>query len=196
MSIFHAACNVISRAACISAAESAIQFWTVCLSLQQPASHLAVERAFAEHVEGPSRDAEPAHAVMDPAGDEPVLGDQEALALLAEEGLRRKANVLVQDLRVPAKHPEVGVRVLHVGHVADDVHAGGRDRDKEHRGSLVGRRGRVGDGHDDEQVGDRAVRGEPLVPAEDVSAVRLANRARAELRRVGTRGIGLRHRER
>jgi hypothetical protein len=26
------ACSVISRAACISAAESAIQFWTVCLS--------------------------------------------------------------------------------------------------------------------------------------------------------------------
>ena len=33
VSIFHAACSVISRAACICAAESAIQFWTVCFSL-------------------------------------------------------------------------------------------------------------------------------------------------------------------
>ena len=32
VSIFHAACSVISRAACICAAESAIQFWTVCFS--------------------------------------------------------------------------------------------------------------------------------------------------------------------
>jgi hypothetical protein len=32
VSITHAACSVMSRAACICAAESAIQFCTVCLS--------------------------------------------------------------------------------------------------------------------------------------------------------------------
>ena len=36
VSIFHAACSAISRAACISAAESAIQFCTVCFSASRP----------------------------------------------------------------------------------------------------------------------------------------------------------------
>ena len=51
------------------------------------------------------------------------------------------------------------------------------DRHDEHRGALVRRRVRVGDGHDDEEVCDRAVRGEPLVPGEDVAAVGRGRRA-------------------
>ena len=55
------------------------------LVLQQPSPHGSVERPLAHHVEGTPRHPEPPHAVMDPAGDEPVLRDQEALALLAEQ---------------------------------------------------------------------------------------------------------------
>ena len=53
---------------------------------QQPRDR-PVERALAQHVERSPRHAEPAHAVVDPARDEPLLGDQEALALLAEQGV-------------------------------------------------------------------------------------------------------------
>ena len=59
--------------------------------------------------------------------------------------------------------------MLHRRHVADDRHPRRVDRHDEHRRAPVRRRVRVGDGHDDEEVGDRAVRGEPLVPVEHVA---------------------------
>ena len=46
---------------------------------QHAAVGLAVERAFAEHVKGPPRHPEPAHAVMDPARIEPLLSYQGSL---------------------------------------------------------------------------------------------------------------------
>ena len=57
------------------------------------------------------------------------------------------------------------------------------DRDDEHRGALVRRRLRIGDGHDDEEVRDRPVRGEPLVPIEHV-IVPIAHGAGRQLRRI------------
>ena len=53
----------------------------------------------------------------------------------------------------------------------------------------------IGDRHHDEEVGDRAVRGEPLVPVEDV-AVAVPNGARPELGRIRAGRVGLGHRER
>ena len=128
-------------------------------------------------------------------GDEPLLRDHEALAFLAEQRLGAESHVLVEDLGVAAEHPEVLVRVLHVGHVAHDVHARRVGRDDEHRRALVRRRVGVGHGHHDQEVGDRAVRREPLVPVED-PAVAVAHGARPQLRRVGAGCLGLGHRER
>jgi hypothetical protein len=48
-----------------------------------------------EHVEGALGDAEPAHAVVDAARAEPLLGDQEARAARAEQRVGRHAHVLV-----------------------------------------------------------------------------------------------------
>ena len=91
---------------------------------EQAAAHGAVQRALAEHVEGAPREPEPAHAVVDAAGNEPVLRDHEALALLAEQRVVPEPHVLVEDLGVPAEAPEAPVRVLHRRDVAHDVHAG------------------------------------------------------------------------
>ena len=84
--------------------------------------------------------------------------------------------------------------VLHRRHVAHDRHARGVDRHDEHRGALVGAGVGLGDGHDDEEVGDRGVRGEPLVAVED-PPVAVALCMRAQLGRVRARALGLGHRE-
>ena len=68
---------------------------------------VAVGRALAEHVERAPRRAEPAHAVVDAARAEPLLGDQEALALAAEQVLGRDADVVVDDLGVAAELAEL-----------------------------------------------------------------------------------------
>src|SRR3954454_11002775 len=65
---------------------------------ERAAARLAVERALAEHVERPLREPEPAHAVVDAPGPEPLLGDQEAGTIVAQEVLGRNADVLVEDL--------------------------------------------------------------------------------------------------
>ena len=56
----------------------------------------------AHQVEGALRLAEPAHRVEDPAGAEPLLGDHEALAALAEQVLGRHPDVVVVHLVVAA----------------------------------------------------------------------------------------------
>ena len=100
---------------------------------------LAVGRALAHHVEGAPRDAEPAHAVVDAPGAEPLLGEHEAVADAAEQRVGRDADVLVEDLRVPAVGAELLPRVLHRRHVADDLDAGRVARDDEHRRALGAR---------------------------------------------------------
>ena len=100
---------------------------------------------------------------MDPPRAEPLLRDREARAAGAEQAVAGHAHALVDDLGVPADAPEVLGRMLHRRDVAHDPHArrvGGHD---EHRGATVRSRLRVGDRHHDQEVGDRAVRGEPLV---------------------------------
>ena len=80
VSIFHAACSVISRAACICAAESAIQFWTVCLS---PSTEPCATRYVARSQSmSNARRATPSQRMqwwMRP-GHEALLGEQEARA--------------------------------------------------------------------------------------------------------------------
>ena len=56
---------------------------------QHRAVRVAVGGALAHHVEGAPRHPEPAHAVVDAPRDEPVLGEDEALALAAEQRLAR-----------------------------------------------------------------------------------------------------------
>ncbi len=90
---------------------------------------------------------------------------------------------------------EVLDRVLHRRDVADDVHARRVDVHQEHRGALVRARVGVGDRHHDQEVRDRAVRGEPLVPVDD-PFVTLAHGRGGQQRRVGAGGLGLGHRER
>jgi hypothetical protein len=131
---------------------------------------------------------------MDAPGAEAVLGDEEAGAGLPQQGLGAEVDVLVEDLGVVAELAEGLGGVLHRRHVADDRHARGVDRHDEHRGALVGPGVGLGDRHDDEEIGDRGVRGEPLVAVED-PAVAVALGMRAQLGRVRARALGLGHRE-
>src|SRR5262249_34573269 len=59
------------------------------------------ERALAHELERALGSADRPHAVMDPAGPEPRLADEKAVALLADQVRRRDADVLVDDLAVP-----------------------------------------------------------------------------------------------
>ena len=83
------------------------------LVLEQAAVHLADQGALDHQVEGPPHLADRVHAVVDPAGPEPVLGGLVALADQAEGVLDRDPDVLVLDLAV------VG------GRVAEDADARG-----------------------------------------------------------------------
>ena len=76
--------------------------------------------ALAHHVEGPLRDAEPAHAVVDPAGTEAFLGDHEPVALGAEQVRLRYPARLVDHLGV-ARVPGSGV--AHHADVAHEIEA-------------------------------------------------------------------------
>ena len=66
---------------------------------------------------------EPAHGVVDAAGTEPLLGEQEAVALVADQVLDGHADVLVEDLGVPAGLAGAVIGLAHRRHVAQDVHA-------------------------------------------------------------------------
>ena len=155
---------------------------------------LAVGGALAHHVEGPSRDAKPAHAVVDAPWPEALLGEHEALALGAEQRLARERDGVVEDFGVPAVAPELLPGVLHGGHVAEDLHAGCVGWDDEHGGALGGSRIGIGDGHDDQEVGDGAVGGEPL-QAVDHPLIAAPHGAGAQLGGVGTGRVGLGHGE-
>ena len=58
-------------------------------------------------------------------------------------------------------------RILHGGHVTDDVDAGGVGRHDDHGAPLVRMDIRIGHRHHDQEVGHRSVRGEPLVAVDD-----------------------------
>ena len=187
VSIFQAACSVISRAACISAAESAIQFWTVCLLGQQSSrarSGTARARRACRRRAGP-RPSQRMQWWMRP-GHEPLLGDQEARRPRRRAARRRgRGRPRRGSRRGRRSAPKLLARVLHRRRRRARCSTPGRvGVDDEHRGALVRPRVGVGDRHHDQEVGDRAVRGEPLV-AVDHPLVAVADRARLQQRRVG-----------
>ena len=92
-----------------------------------------------------------------------------------------------------AELAEARLGVLHRRDVAQDVDARRVGRDEEHRGALVRARVGVGDGHHDQEVGDRGVAREPLVTVDD-PFVAVTHRARPQQRRVRA-GVRLGHRE-
>ena len=128
---------------------------------QRAAEGLAGVGAVAHHLDRPLGGADRAHAVVDAARAEAVLGDHEAGAALAEQVRGRHAAVLVADLAVA--RPAV---VAHHGHRADQVEAGVVDRHEDHaRPRVLGRVG-IGDHHRDRELGADRARGEPLVPVD------------------------------
>ena len=135
------------------------------------AEGLALVGAAAHHLDRALAGADRAHAVVDPAGAEAVLGDHEAGAARAEQVRHRHAAVLVADLAVA--RPLV---VAHHRDRADQVEARGVGRDDDHARPRVGCGVGVGDDHHDRDVGADGARGEPLVAVDDPVAV--ARRAR------------------
>ena len=129
-------------------------------------------------------------------GTEPLLGDQEAGAARRRAARRpARARRRRRSRRARRSAPNALVRVLHRRHVAQDLHARRVDRHDEHRRALVAVRVGVGDRHDDQEVGDRRVGGEPLAAVDD-PVVAVLDGARLQQRRVAARGVGLGHRER
>ena len=100
-------------------------------------------------------------------GPEPLLGQQEAVARVADEVVGGHPHVVVDDLGVAAGLAGALLGMGHGRHVAQDVHARRRGRHDDHRVALVGLVVGVRHAHDDEEVGHRRVRGEPLVAVDD-----------------------------
>ncbi len=90
--------------------------------------------------------------------------------------------------------PEAFPRVLHRRHVAQDPHARRVGIEHEHRGPLMATGIRVGDRHHDQEVGDRAVGGEPLATVDD-PLVAVAHGGGLQQRRIRSGGVGLGHAE-
>ena len=161
------------------------------LGRQRSAERVPLQRALAHDVEGAAGLAQPAHAVVDAAGAQPVLGDLEALADLADQIRLGHAHVAVVDLGVT--ETEVLVAAHH-RYVAHHIDARCVARHQDHRSALVGRRVGVGDHHHDQDRGHHAVAGEPLVPIDD-PLVTVQHGGRRHVHGVGARVLGLGHRE-
>ena len=176
VSIFQAACSVISRAACISASESAIQFWTVwCLASTEPCA-VAVQRALAEHVERPAGDAR-ASACSGGCGPGTAAAGRSGSRrprrrAAPRRGRARPRRGSRRGCR-SARSSRRGAPSSATSRTTSDARGVGVD--DEHRGALVRPGVGVGDRHHDQEVGDRAVGGEPLV-AVDHPVVAVADR--------------------
>ena len=190
-SIRCAACIVISRHAWISAADSAIQFWTVCFSASGPPS--ASRSSAYVHMSSNARCICPSQRMtwwMRP-GPEPLLRDPEAVARLAERVRERDADAGEARLAV---RPPAAALVAHHRHAPHHLVAGRVGRDEDHRRAPV--RLGVGLGHDHDDAERRAVgsRREPLVRV-DHPLVAVAHRLPAQQRRVGAGHLRLGHPE-
>ncbi len=143
-------------------------------------------RPLAQHVEGPPGLSEPAHAVVDAPGPQPLLGQHETFALEADEILVGDPHLPVDDLGMATEPAVVLDRILHGGYVTDDVDPRGVGGNDDHRAPLVGVDVGVGHRHHDEEVGHRAVGGEPLVAVDD-PLVTVPHRAGGDHGGVGPR---------
>ena len=120
VSMSQAVLSTSSRACSIASRDSAIHSWTMpCLAMGWPNVERDWARA-AHQLERALRDAQRAHAVMDPAGAEARLRHHEAAALRAEQVLARHPDIVVVDDAVPAVRAVV---VAEHGRGALDRHA-------------------------------------------------------------------------
>jgi sulfur transfer complex TusBCD TusB component (DsrH family) len=122
--------------------------------------------------------------------DQAAFGPARHLAdasLAADDIAERDTHVLVQNLGVAARLTSSVVRLTHRRNVAHDIDARGVGRDDDHREGLIRRRVfvEVGLDHDDQNVGNRGVRREPLVAIDD-PLVTVAHRLRCEQRWIST----------
>jgi hypothetical protein len=142
----------------------------------------------AHHVERFAGEPDRPHGVVDPAAAEAGLGDDERLALAAEQGGGRHPDVLIVDERVVALAQPFAAQP----DVALDVDARRVRRHQEHRHALVRADVGIRDRHDDEERRGAGVGGEELPPVDDPVAA-VPDGQRLELGRVGT-GVRLGHR--
>ena len=124
-----------------------------------------------------------------------MLAHGEAIALAAEQVLRRDLQVLDLDLGVAAGELVV-VRALdrHVLDVALDLVARVRQLHDEGRILLVTRRVRIGLGHHQRHVGDAGGGGEPLLAVENIVFIAILHGGGLHAGGVGARRF-FRHRE-
>ena len=108
------------------------------------AVRLAAERPLAHHVEGELALGDGAHRVVDATAAEAALREHLGAVLRAEQVIERHPDVVVDDVVVVAR----------LGH---DLDAGRGPRHDEHAVRA----------HDEQQVGDTAGRGEPLLAVDD-----------------------------
>ena len=181
-SILCAASSVISRQAWMSAAESAIQFWIVCLSAsREPNASRSSARV---HSSSKARCIWPSQRMtwwIRP-GPEPLLRDAKAVARLAERVLDGHSDAGVRDLAVRRPAAPAVAENRH-GRDLDPFHIG---RDDDLRRPPVRLRVRVGDGHEDREGGALRAAREPLVSV-DHPLVAVAHGAGPQRRRVGAR---------
>ena len=152
------------------------------------AERRALVESVAQQLVGALGLAEPSHAVEDPAGAQPLLGDHEPVTTRTEEVLDR--------------HPQVGelqfvVTVVDAQHrgVAHDSVAGRVGRNDDHReGQVRTDRLILGAAHD-RRVGRLRRTGREPFPAVDHPLVTVEQRGRLQLGGIGAGDIGLGHRE-
>ena len=158
---------------------------------QHRAVRVPGDRPLAQHVEGPAGLPQPAHAVVDPARPQPVLGQHEARALLPDQVPDRHPDVGVHDLGVVPEPAVRRVRILHRRHVPHDVDPGRVDRHDDHGRPLVRMDVWIGHRHHDQEVRHGSVGCEPLVPV-DHPFVSVSHRRRRQQRRIGSGGVRVR----
>ena len=161
---------------------------------EQLALRRSRHRALAHHLEGAVALAHPPHGVVNTATIEPLLREDEPVALRADAILDRHSTVLEEDLGVTTGAEVARVRMVHVVNVAGDVQARRPFGNDDHRRRLVGRVVRVGHDHHQDEVGDGRVRREPFVPVDHV-LVTVAYGDGLDHRRVTARVVRLGHRE-
>ncbi len=135
--------------------------------------------------QGPLGRTDGAGADHQPLLGEPVAGQFEPRADLAQHGLRPDVHVLEGELGML-----VDERVRVAGNVGD-LHARGVDIDEEHRRGVLG----LHVCQHDQIVGDVAHGDEPLLPVDHVAAVAVGRRGGQSRREVRS-GTGFRDRDR
>ena len=186
-----AAWSVISRHAWMSAADSAIQFWTVCFSAS--GSPNALRSSEYEHISSNARCIWPSHRMTWWIRPGPRRFCAMRKPSPGSPSTFETRHAHVGEPRLAVRAPAAAL-VAHHRHAAHELVAGRVGRHEDHRRPLVRRRIGIGDDHDDAEARTVGARREPLVRV-DHPVVAVAHRAPLQERRVGARDLGLRHAE-